>query len=127
MSGEALALEDAPFPGEWSDRGACRRVPTADFFPGRGDDTATVKAVCCACPVVEECRAYALDLAGLKGIWGGLSDHERTKCRRQAMVPEVEVGAAPPPVPGPQGLRPGQAAGYEGTADHDGRDEPLAG
>lgn len=121
VSDDGQALQDSPFPGEWSERGACRRVPTAVFFPGRGEEAATAKAVCGTCPVVEECRAYALGLPGLKGVWGGLSNHERAQRRRQATAPEVEVSGAPPPVPGPSASAPGtllahleELAGYQG-------------
>jgi WhiB family redox-sensing transcriptional regulator len=102
-------LEEAPFPGAWSARGACRRVPTEVFFPTRGEDVGAARAVCAACPVLADCRAYALAVPGLKGIWGGLSERERDVLRHDAGVEaeEPEEGLeAMPPAPAPT-----QAAG----------------
>jgi hypothetical protein len=100
-------------------------VPLAVFFPGRGEETATARAVCGACPVVEECRAYALDIPGLKGVWGGLSEHERLFRRHQPVVPGVEVeveAEAPPPVSGPATSAPGTLlACLEELAGHQGQ------
>lgn len=52
------------------------------FYPERGEEVATAKAVCATCPVRAECLA-----AGLYekyGIWGGTSERERRKLRRTA-------------------------------------------
>lgn len=35
------------------------------------------KAICHHCPVLEECRRYALTTREPYGIWGGLSEEER--------------------------------------------------
>lgn len=83
-------LEGAPFPGAWSARGACRRLPTEIFFPTRGEDVEAGRVVCAACPVVSECRAYALALPGLKGIWGGMTEWERGQVR-PGVEPEEDV------------------------------------
>ena len=100
-------LEGAPFPGAWSARGACRRLPTEIFFPTRGEDVEAARAVCAACPVVGECRAYALAVPGLKGIWAGMSECERERGRVRHDPPveavedeedgEEDVEASPPP------------------------------
>ncbi len=37
------------------------------------------KAVCQVCPVVGECRAYALQIREPYGIWGGLTETERRR------------------------------------------------
>jgi WhiB family redox-sensing transcriptional regulator len=101
VSGQRVTLEGAPFPGSWRNDGACREVPPAIFFPGRGEEATAARAVCTACPVVEECRSYALGVAGLKGVWGGLSEHDRTDLRRQADEAVAVVQSAPPHAPGP--------------------------
>ena len=85
-------IEEVPFPGPWRQRGACVVVPTEVFFPGRGQSVEPAKAVCRACPVVAQCREYALGIADLKGIWGGLAEEERQRARR-----EQDDGSAPPP------------------------------
>ncbi|MGH9153264.1 MAG: WhiB family transcriptional regulator, partial [Acidimicrobiales bacterium] len=70
-------IEEVAFPGPWRQRGACGVVPTQVFFPGRGQSVEPAKAVCRACPVITECREYALGISDLKGIWGGLAEEER--------------------------------------------------
>lgn len=78
-------LDEAP--GDWINRGSCRRhnVPTWLFFPGRGDleTTKRAKAVCATCPVAAECLDYALATNQRHGIWGGLSDKERSAVKRE--------------------------------------------
>lgn len=63
--------------GEWRERGACRTVPTSVFFPERGGDVRPAKAICATCPVIEECREWALTLPEMFGVWGGLSERQR--------------------------------------------------
>lgn len=71
--------EDPP----WMDRAACAVVDVELFSPGRGVPVAPAKKVCADCPVRPECLAYALD-EGIKfGVWGGASERERRKLRRQ--------------------------------------------
>lgn len=73
----------------WRDRAACRRMPTALFFPeGRSGDTgawvARAKMVCnSGCPVVLECRAYAISKGIDTGVWGALSAGELKRERRR--------------------------------------------
>ena len=38
---------------------------------------ARAKEICAACPVVGECRDYALSIREPHGVWGGLSEQER--------------------------------------------------
>lgn len=45
------------------------------------------KAVCQVCPVVGECRAYALQIREPYGIWGGLTETER----RRSIAAESEA------------------------------------
>ena len=70
----------------WSGDAACRNPPPGvSWFPERrnGDDprvqTEKAKAICATCPVLECCRSWALNQGdGLKGIWGGLTENDRT-------------------------------------------------
>lgn len=60
----------------------CRDIPTWIFFPARGDAVDAAKSVCARCVVRPQCAAFAMEApAGLKGIWGGLTEHERRKLR----------------------------------------------
>lgn len=85
----AAALAAVPRPGPWARRGACREVPTWVFFPARGDSLAAAKGVCARCVVRPQCAAFAMEAPGLKGLWGGLTEHERRQLR-------ADDGAAPP-------------------------------
>jgi WhiB family redox-sensing transcriptional regulator len=53
------------------------------FFPERGASTKEAKAVCQGCVVREDCLEYALANGEKFGIWGGLSERERRRIRRQ--------------------------------------------
>lgn len=72
---------------DWIDDAACR-TPAGrgiDFFPGRGEDLKPAKAVCAICPVQVECLDHALTFPELHGIWGGASERERRRLRRQRL------------------------------------------
>ena len=66
----------------WMARGLCRGQVTDLWFPSQGGDLETPKAICELCPVLAECRAYALARPALMGIWGGTSDRERARMRK---------------------------------------------
>ena len=66
---------------DWQLRGSCRGMDPSIFFPGAGSrrarDEPRAKAVCEGCPVLTQCRQYALDAAEPYGIWGGMTPLER--------------------------------------------------
>lgn len=69
--------------GDWADKAACSGADRSMFFPGRGEEVSDAKKVCATCPVIEECRGYALRAGkDLYGIWGGLSEKQRKELRR---------------------------------------------
>lgn len=63
--------------------GNCLGVDTDLFFPERGASTKEAKGVCQGCVVREDCLEYALSNGEKFGIWGGLSERERRRIRRQ--------------------------------------------
>ncbi|WP_406318715.1 WhiB family transcriptional regulator [Streptosporangium sp. NBC_01639] len=67
----------------WAVRGACRASDPELFFPlaQSADQEARAKAVCAGCPVLADCRAYAVRAAEPEGIWGGLTVQERRNLR----------------------------------------------
>lgn len=67
----------------WEIQANCLGVDPDLFFPGRGANTREAKAVCRACVVREDCLEYALVNGEKFGIWGGLSERERRRLRRQ--------------------------------------------
>lgn len=76
-------VEPKPDDTSWIERGACRGKDTELFFPTRGEPVEEARAICARCPVARECLEYALGLAHLAGMWGGKSEKERTRMRRQ--------------------------------------------
>ncbi|NCZ89429.1 MAG: WhiB family transcriptional regulator [Actinobacteria bacterium] len=67
----------------WQDQANCLGVDPDLFFPERGASTREAKEVCKGCVVRDECLEYALANGEKFGIWGGLSERERRKLRRQ--------------------------------------------
>lgn len=90
-------LEGVPAPGPWARLGRCRTAPPELFFPERGDDLRQAKAICRSCPVINECRDYAVPHRDLLGVWGGLSAKERSALRRAAQSEPSADSAAHPP------------------------------
>lgn len=69
---------------EWQYEGACREAEPATFFHPEGERGSArrrrdeaAKAVCGACPVLQQCRDHALAVREPYGVWGGLSEDER--------------------------------------------------
>ena len=69
--------------GNWQDEANCLGVDPDLFFPERGASTREAKEVCRGCVVRMDCLEYALVNGEKFGIWGGLSERERRRLRRQ--------------------------------------------
>ena len=70
---------------EWQYKGSCRDVGAEVFFHPEGERGSkrrnrdlAAKQVCLTCPVLEACRAHALAVREPYGVWGGLTEDERT-------------------------------------------------
>ena len=61
------------------------------FFPERGASTREAKEVCRGCVVLGDCLEYALDHGEKFGIWGGMSERERRRLRRQRALARREL------------------------------------
>ncbi|WP_397545755.1 WhiB family transcriptional regulator [Rothia mucilaginosa] len=68
----------------WQAEALCAQTDPEAFFPEKGGSTRDAKRVCGVCPVREECLQYAMDNDERFGIWGGLSERERRRLRKQA-------------------------------------------
>lgn len=77
-----MSTNDAP-DMSWYDLGDCQGVDPDLFFPERGASTEEAKAVCAGCAVREQCLEFALTTGVKFGIWGGLSERERRRIRRE--------------------------------------------
>ena len=53
------------------------------FFPDRGASTRKAKELCNSCVVQEHCLEYSIVNNEKFGIWGGLSERERRKIRKE--------------------------------------------
>jgi WhiB family transcriptional regulator, redox-sensing transcriptional regulator len=67
----------------WQDQANCLGVDPDLFFPERGASTREAKEVCRGCTVRADCLEFALQNGEKFGIWGGLSERERRRIRRQ--------------------------------------------
>ena len=67
----------------WQDFANCLGVDPDLFFPERGASTWEAKEVCRGCVVRGECLEFALANGEKFGIWGGMSERERRRIRRQ--------------------------------------------
>ena len=77
------AAADEPVEPSWQDYANCLGVDPDLFFPERGASTREAKEVCRGCVVREDCLEYALANGEKFGIWGGMSERERRRIRRQ--------------------------------------------
>jgi WhiB family transcriptional regulator, redox-sensing transcriptional regulator len=68
----------------WQDRALCAQTDPEAFFPEKGGSTREAKKVCRGCEVRAECLEYALENDERFGIWGGLSERERRRLKREA-------------------------------------------
>lgn len=67
----------------WQDLANCRGANPDLFFPERGASTRTAKSICRECSVQGDCLEFAIVSSEKFGIWGGMSERERRKIRRQ--------------------------------------------
>jgi WhiB family transcriptional regulator, redox-sensing transcriptional regulator len=77
-------LDDGAEPG-WQERALCAQTDPEAFFPEKGGSTREAKKVCVSCEVRVECLEYALANDERFGIWGGLSERERRRLKKQAV------------------------------------------
>lgn len=64
-------------PGPWITDGLCSQTDPEIFHPEKGGNHREAKAICGRCPVVAECRDWAIATQQQHGVWGGLSGKER--------------------------------------------------
>ena len=69
----------------WQERALCAQTDPEAFFPEKGGSTREAKKVCVGCEVRSQCLEYALANDERFGIWGGLSERERRRLKKQAV------------------------------------------
>jgi WhiB family transcriptional regulator, redox-sensing transcriptional regulator len=85
---------------EWQAQAACRSADAGLFFhpdddrgPVRAAREAAAKAVCRRCRVLEDCARYALASGERFGVWGGMTEAERTRITTEAQADGARSGA----------------------------------
>lgn len=74
---------------DWMSQAACKGEDPARFFPERGSDSLAIRAVCDGCEVRGDCLEFALTHGERHGIWGGTSEKQRRKIRRESDLPRM--------------------------------------
>ena len=84
---DLVLIESDGLPPEltWQERALCAQTDPEAFFPEKGGSTREAKRVCMSCEVRAECLDYALAKDERFGIWGGLSERERRRVKKQAV------------------------------------------
>ena len=70
---------------EWMLHARCRSLAPGEFFPSDGVGVDKARRICAQCTAQPECLEYALANDERFGIWGGLSERERRKLKRQVV------------------------------------------
>ena len=63
--------------GDWVEQANCASTDPEIFFPEPGASVTSALTVCSRCPVIDQCRAWALETREPHGIWGGLTPNQR--------------------------------------------------
>jgi WhiB family transcriptional regulator, redox-sensing transcriptional regulator len=69
----------------WQEQALCAQTDPEAFFPEKGGSTREAKRVCSRCDVRGDCLTFALGHDERFGIWGGLSERERRRLKREAV------------------------------------------
>lgn len=78
---------------EWMQRGLCREIPPAVFFPSDGVGVEGARRICAECPVKGPCLEYALEYRIDHGVWGGCSERERRRILKRRRVAVTSVSS----------------------------------
>ncbi len=81
---------------DWQLRSACRDVDTELFFSARRENPQQrqerqrlAKDICNSCPVLAQCRQYALSSGEEHGIWGAMTEADRRRALKSPVVDDV--------------------------------------
>jgi WhiB family redox-sensing transcriptional regulator len=71
---------------DWTRDALCTEVGSDIFFPEKGESTAPAKKVCSHCPVINECLEWAIANDERFGVYGGKSERERRRIKRDRLA-----------------------------------------
>lgn len=69
---------------DWRAEASCSKTDPELWFAVGALEHKRAKNICRDCPVRRQCLSYAMDAPVDHGIWGGLTERERRRFRRQA-------------------------------------------
>lgn len=81
---EATPLKTEGTDQDWRAYGLCSQSDPDLWFAVGAMEHKAAKTICRKCPVRAQCLSYAMDEPVDHGIWGGLTERERRRARRQA-------------------------------------------
>ncbi|MET7867951.1 WhiB family transcriptional regulator [Micromonospora taraxaci] len=67
----------------WMSQANCQGTDPNEFYPEKGSNSELARKICKRCPVRLDCLEDALDRRERHGIWGGLSENQRTSLLRK--------------------------------------------
>ncbi|MEE9297776.1 MAG: WhiB family transcriptional regulator [Acidimicrobiia bacterium] len=70
----------------WQDGANCKGANASLFFPERGASTRAAKGICRECAVRVDCLEFAITTGEKFGIWGGMSERERRRVRKERQI-----------------------------------------
>lgn len=76
------SLPQVPDHATWWSSARCVGLDSGMFFSPDRRVCAKVKLICGGCPVRVECLEHAMTHGEVYGVWGGLTDEERVRLRR---------------------------------------------
>ncbi|MEE9298438.1 MAG: WhiB family transcriptional regulator [Acidimicrobiia bacterium] len=68
----------------WAAYAACRAVDPDVFFPGPEGHPDEAVRICRGCPVLAECRDWALAARVRYGVWGAMTERDRRRTLRRS-------------------------------------------
>jgi WhiB family redox-sensing transcriptional regulator len=80
-------------PVEWQSNARCAEVDPEIFFPERGGSSKKAREVCSDCEVSAQCLEYALNNKEQFGIWGGTSERERRRLRKERTLRRLRAAS----------------------------------
>lgn len=78
----AMTLSDGDGRDGWKQEAACRSAAANLFYADTDASARAAKAICARCAVRSHCLQVALRNDERHGVWGGLTERERSRLRR---------------------------------------------
>jgi len=70
-------------PEPWVQDALCAQVDADLFFPEKGYSPEPARRVCLACPVMDDCLAFALRTGQTTGVWAGKTGKQLRRMRER--------------------------------------------